>query len=79
MAGRYSHRIALSIDYSQDSMTDIKITLPDGSSRTLADGATGYDLAAEIGSGLAKAALVVKIGEAIIDLNTPFDLEFFTW
>lgn len=71
MAGRYSHRIALSIDYSQDSMTDIKITLPDGSSRTLADGATGYDLAAEIGSGLAKAALVVKIGEAIIDLNTP--------
>jgi hypothetical protein len=35
----------------------MRVTLPDGSERELEDGATGADLAASIGSGLARAAL----------------------
>src|SRR3954465_1947822 len=35
--------------------------LPDGSRKELADGATGADLAASIGAGLARAALAVKV------------------
>ena len=35
----------------------MRLTLPDGSQRELPDGATGADLAADIGPGLARAAL----------------------
>ena len=73
MTDLYSHKIAPCIDYSQDSMSDIKIILPDGSSRTLPEGSTGYDLAADIGAGLAKAALVVKKDEELRDLSAPLE------
>lgn len=73
MTDLYSHKIAPCIDYSQDSMSDIKITLPDGSSRTLPEGSTGHDLAADIGAGLAKAALVVKKDEELHDLSAPLE------
>jgi threonyl-tRNA synthetase len=49
----------------------IRITLPDGAVRELAAGATGADLAASIGPGLAKAALAVSIEGAIHDLERP--------
>jgi len=49
-------------------MSEMTITLPDGSARTLPLGATGADLAAAIGPGLAKAALVVEVD------GTPTDL-----
>ena len=39
----------------------MKVTLPDGRSLELPDGATGADLARAIGPGLAKAALAVKV------------------
>ena len=39
----------------------MRVTLPDGSERELADGATGADLAASIGSGLARAALAIRV------------------
>ena len=39
----------------------MKITLPDKSVRELQDGATGYDLAKDIGPGLAKSAVAVMI------------------
>ncbi len=39
----------------------ITVTLPDGTALELADGATGADAAAAIGSGLAKAALAVEV------------------
>ena len=44
----------------------MKVTLPDGRSLELPDGATGADLAAEIGPGLAKAALAVKVEDGRI-------------
>lgn len=49
----------------------MEILLPDGSRKTLEDGATVYDVAASIGAGLAKAALAGKINSELVDLNTP--------
>src|SRR6185503_12830348 len=39
----------------------MKVTLPDGSVKELEDGATGADLAASIGPGLARAALAIRV------------------
>jgi threonyl-tRNA synthetase len=39
----------------------MQVTLPDGSARELPDGATGADLAASIGPGLARAALAIRL------------------
>jgi threonyl-tRNA synthetase len=39
----------------------MQVTLPDGSVRELPDGATGADLAASIGPGLARAALAIRV------------------
>jgi len=49
----------------------IDVTLPDGSSRSLDDGATAGDLAAAIGRGLAKAAVVAEINGDERELTTP--------
>jgi threonyl-tRNA synthetase len=52
-------------------MSDISITLPDGSVRTLPEGSTGTDLAASIGPGLAKAAVVDEVNGEPRDLSAP--------
>ena len=49
----------------------ITISLPDGSTKELATGATTADLAASIGSRLAKAALAAKVNGEEWDLNRP--------
>jgi len=49
----------------------LTITLPDGSSREYQDGVTGYDIAADIGSRLAKAAVAVTVDGALYDINRP--------
>ena len=49
----------------------ISVELPDGSARSLEDGATAADLAASIGPGLAKAAVAAKVGDDIVDLTLP--------
>ncbi len=49
----------------------ITVTLPDGSSKDVATGATAGDVAAEIGRGLAKAALAAKADGEWIDLSQP--------
>ena len=49
----------------------IQIELPDGSSRTLPPGASTADLAADIGPGLAKAAVAAKVDGHIVDLTVP--------
>jgi threonyl-tRNA synthetase len=51
-------------------MNEITVKLPDGSERSLQEGATIYDLAASIGAGLAKAALAGKIDGKLVDLNS---------
>ena len=47
----------------------MKITLPDGSIRELVDGSSGFDLASDIGPGLAKAAIAVKVNGVQKDLS----------
>jgi threonyl-tRNA synthetase len=49
----------------------MRIELPDGSSKELDDGASGADLAAAIGPGLARAALAVKVDGQVRDLGRP--------
>ena len=49
----------------------VAITLPDGSLRTYDRPVTGADLAADIGPGLAKAALALKINGVMRDLLSP--------
>jgi threonyl-tRNA synthetase len=49
----------------------IELELPDGSKRSLPDGASTYDLAKDISPGLAKAAVAGKIGDDIVDLRLP--------
>jgi threonyl-tRNA synthetase len=51
----------------------VRMTLPDGSVRELARGTTGLELARQIGPGLAKAALAIRVNGQIRDLNRPIE------
>ena len=50
-------------------MTEIKVTLPDESTRALPEGSTGTDLAADVSRSLAKSALALKVNGEPRDLN----------
>ncbi|MEO0441921.1 MAG: threonine--tRNA ligase, partial [Pseudomonadota bacterium] len=57
-------------------MTDqITITLPDGSAREVALGTTPAQIAADIGPGLAKAALAARIDGEIRDIMRPLEAD----
>ena len=56
-----------------DADSEVNITLPDGSVRQYGQAVTGADLAADIGPGLAKAALAVKVDGAMTDIYLPID------
>jgi threonyl-tRNA synthetase len=49
----------------------LNVKLPDGSVRQLASGASSADLAAQIGPGLAKAAVAAKVNGQVVDLARP--------
>jgi threonyl-tRNA synthetase len=49
----------------------MQVVLPDGTAKELTDGASGEDLAASIGAGLARAALAVKVDGEVRDLTRP--------
>ena len=52
-------------------MSTITVSLPDGSPRELAAGSTAADLAASIGSRLAKAAVAAVVNGSEVDLGFP--------
>src|SRR5882672_9711000 len=52
---------------------EIRVTLPDGSQKTLPAGATGADLAKAVGPGLAKAALAIRVNGEVRDLQRPLE------
>ena len=54
-------------------MSIVAITLPDGSVRQFDGPVTGAELAADIGPGLAKAALAIKLDGEIVDLSRTID------
>src|ERR1700749_862666 len=49
----------------------VTVTLPDGKTLELADGASGADAAAAIGPGLARAALAILVDGELRDLTRP--------
>ena len=51
----------------------ITIRLPDGSTKAVATGTTAGDLAAEIGSGLRKAAVIANVNGVERDLVWPLE------
>ena len=63
-------------------MPNIPSHLPDGSGRTVAQGATVLEVAEQISPGLARAALVAKLDGALVDLATELtadaDLQLLT-
>ncbi len=52
-------------------MSDLDVLLPDGSSRTLPEGSTAFDLASAIGARLAKDALAATVDGQLVDLTAP--------
>ena len=52
-------------------MTDIQILLPDGTPRAYPQGTTAGDVAASIGSRLAKAAVAAEVNGLEVDLDVP--------
>ncbi len=55
-------------------MTDmVKITLPDGSQREVARGTTPAQIAADIGPGLAKAAIAARVDGELRDIMRPLE------
>ena len=48
-----------------------QVTLPDGSTLEIAEGSTARQVAEQIGSGLAKAAVAAKIDGKLVDLTVP--------
>ena len=61
----------------------IEITLPDGSSRSVAKGTTAMDIARDISDGLARNVLACQIDEDVWDANRPLEkdcsLKLLTW
>ena len=54
-------------------MSQVTVTLPDGSSRTLPAGSSVRDVAAEVSPGLAKAALAGIVDGKLVDLAYPLN------
>ena len=52
-------------------MSEISVTLPDGSSRPVPAGSTPGDIALQISPGLAKAALAAVVNDRLVDLTFP--------
>jgi len=54
-------------------MSQVTITLPDGSSRSVSAGTPVRDVAAEISAGLAKAAYAAIVNGKLVDLSHPLE------
>ena len=49
----------------------IKLTLPDGTAKSVPAGTTGRELAESIGPRLARAAVAIRVDGAVRDLSRP--------
>jgi threonyl-tRNA synthetase len=56
-------------------MSNLQITLPDGSVQSVPDGARPIDVAAKIGQRLADDAIVARVNGNLWDLNRPFEAD----
>lgn len=64
-------------------MSEVKITLPDGSVRVYPKGTTGMAITQSISEGLARNALSIEVNGEVRDLNRPIDADasvrILTW
>ncbi|MBX2898693.1 MAG: threonine--tRNA ligase [Cyclobacteriaceae bacterium] len=64
-------------------MSEVTITLPDGSARKFAAGVKGIEIAQSISEGLARNALAIEVNGEIWDLSRPITgdaaIKIFTW
>ena len=56
-----------------DAASTITVALPDGGARSFDRPVTGADVAADVGPGLAKAAIAVRVDGEVRDLHRPLD------
>jgi threonyl-tRNA synthetase len=59
-------------------MSEISVTLPDGSSRRLPAGSTPGDVAGQVSPRLAKAALAAVVDDKLVDLTFPIQKDSST-
>jgi threonyl-tRNA synthetase len=60
-------------EFPMNAQSPVRLTLPDGSVRSYDGPVTGARLAADIGPGLAKAALAIRLDGEMRDLERPID------
>ncbi|MEJ2007744.1 MAG: threonine--tRNA ligase, partial [Acidobacteriota bacterium] len=56
-------------------MGNVKVTLPDGTSKEFPQGTTAREVTQSIGPGLAKAALAAKVDGDLVDLSAPVQVD----
>jgi threonyl-tRNA synthetase len=56
-------------------VSNIRLTLPDGTEREAAAGTTGGDVAHDIGPGLARAAIAARVDGEVYDLDRPIETD----
>src|SRR5678815_214375 len=61
------------LQLSHLGMSQVTITLPDGSTRSVSSGTPVRDVAAEISAGLAKAAYAAVVNGKLVDLSYPLE------
>lgn len=54
-------------------MSDIKITLPDGSERIYPSGVSPFDIAKSISEGLARVIIAAKVNGNVVEINRPIN------
>jgi threonyl-tRNA synthetase len=64
-------------------MSEIQVTLPDGSVKNYSSGITPMEIAKNISHGLAKQVLSAKVNDKVVDTNTTLtencSLQLLTW
>ena len=58
-----------------DSLAKITVSLPDNTSREYNKGVTPYEVALDIGEGLAKASLAAEVNGTLVDLSIPIEAD----
>jgi len=64
-------------------MSNINITLPDGSVKSMPRGSTSYDIALSISEGLARNVISAKVNDDVWDISRKIDqdatVQLLTW
>ena len=65
--------MGINLAKAEKQAKEIIITLPDGTEKKYSNTVTGIDIANDIGPGLAKAALAIRVNDELRDLSRPIE------